>query len=91
MAIPEGLGFLWLPGPNMSDEEFYSEKNSVGLNDKIYPLKWDPLDIAPRDPNALKDMQTREINNGRLAMLAAAGILAQEMVEKKQIFQGAFR
>ena len=44
----------------------------------IYPLR-----LAPKDPKDLKDMQTREINNGRLGMLAAAGIIAQETITGK--------
>jgi hypothetical protein len=55
--------------------------------DKVYgrygSLIFDPLRLAPKDPQALKDMQTREINNGRLGMLAAAGIIAQETVTGK--------
>jgi hypothetical protein len=47
---------------------------------------WDPLNLTPKDPAALKELQNKELNNGRLAMLAAAGILAQEMVTGKKIF-----
>jgi len=47
---------------------------------------WDPLNLKPKDPAALKELQNKELNNGRLAMLAAAGILAQEMVTGKKIF-----
>jgi hypothetical protein len=32
-------------------------------------------------------MQTKELQNGRLAMLAAAGFLAQELVDGKGIFE----
>ena len=55
--------------------------------DKVYgrygSLIFDPLRLAPKDPKDLKDMQTREINNGRLGMLAAAGIIAQETITGK--------
>jgi hypothetical protein len=47
---------------------------------------FDPLNLKPSDPAALKELQNKELNNGRLAMLAAAGILAQEMVTGKKIF-----
>jgi len=31
-------------------------------------------------------MQTKELNNGRLAMLAAAGMIAQEFVTGQKLF-----
>jgi len=43
-------------------------------------LKFDPLGLKPSTPGSLKTMQTKELNNGRLAMLAAAGLVAQELV-----------
>jgi hypothetical protein len=49
-------------------------------------LGWDPLGLKPKDPKGFKEIQTKEINNGRLAMLAAVGILAQEMVTGKYVF-----
>ena len=43
-------------------------------------LGFDPLGIKPTDPKEFKDMQTRELNNGRLAMIAIAGFVAQVCV-----------
>ena len=43
-------------------------------------LGWDPLGLKPTDPAELREMQTKELQNGRLAMIAAAGFLAQEAV-----------
>lgn len=48
-------------------------------------LGFDPLGLKPKDPKELKDMQTKELNNGRLAMLAAAGMLAQELRDGQKI------
>merc|ERR1712151_934534 len=48
---------------------------------------WDPLGLKPRDPKELKELQNKELNNGRLAMFAAAGIIAQEQVTGKNIFR----
>merc|ERR1712025_1128380 len=42
-------------------------------------LGFDPLGLKPTDAAELKEMQTKEINNGRLAMIAAAGMIAQEV------------
>jgi len=36
-------------------------------------LGFDPLGLKPTDPESFKIMQTKELQNGRLAMLAAAG------------------
>merc|ERR1712113_1085877 len=42
-------------------------------------LRFDPFGLMPTDAKGLKEMQTKELNNGRLAMLAAAGMIAQEL------------
>jgi hypothetical protein len=47
---------------------------------------FDPLGLKPKDPKEFKEMQTKEINNGRLAMLAAAGMIAQELATGKKLF-----
>jgi light-harvesting complex I chlorophyll a/b binding protein 1 len=49
-------------------------------------LGFDPLGLKPKDPAELKTIQTKEINNGRLAMLAVAGILMQELVTQQRTF-----
>merc|ERR1712196_552666 len=49
-------------------------------------LGYDPLGLKPKDPKAYLDMQNKELNNGRLAMIAAAGMIAQEMVSGKYMF-----
>jgi hypothetical protein len=43
-------------------------------------LGFDPFNLKPTDPEEFKNVQTKELNNGRLAMLAVAGMIAQEMV-----------
>merc|ERR1711959_846651 len=47
---------------------------------------WDPLGLKPTSPEAFKELQAKELNNGRLAMFAAGGILAQEMVTGHKLF-----
>merc|ERR1719172_586599 len=49
-------------------------------------LGFDPLGLKPTDPKELKEMQTKELNNGRLAMIAAAGMIAQELATGKTLF-----
>merc|ERR1712222_126192 len=48
-------------------------------------IGFDPLGLKPEDPEEFALMQTKELQNGRVAMLAAAGFLAQELVDKKGI------
>jgi len=50
-------------------------------------LGFDPLGLKPEDPEAFKEKQTKELQNGRLAMLAASGFLAQELANKKGIVE----
>jgi len=48
---------------------------------------FDPLRLLPQgaSPEAKLDMQTKEINNGRLAMLAVLGYVAEEAVAKAPV------
>jgi hypothetical protein len=43
-------------------------------------IGFDPLGLKPTDPEEFKQMRNKELQNGRLAMIAAAGFLAQEAV-----------
>merc|ERR1711937_712217 len=49
-------------------------------------LGFDPLGLKPTDPEELKQMQTKELQNGRLAMIAAAGMIAQELASNQKLF-----
>jgi len=42
-------------------------------------LGFDPFGLKPEDPEELKAIQTKELQHSRLAMLAAAGMMAQEL------------
>jgi len=59
------------------------------LRDDYAPgdLQFDPLSLMPDDDDEFAIMQTKELQNGRLAMLAAAGFLAQEAVDGKGIIE----
>lgn len=58
------------------------------LRATYYPgdIGFDLLGLKPTDPAKFADMQTRELNNGRLAMLAVAGMCAQEQVTHATLF-----
>ena len=49
-------------------------------------LGWDPLGLKPTNPSELKEMQTKEINNGRLAMIGIVGMVGQELASGKTLF-----
>jgi len=57
-------------------------ENVQALKEDYYPgdLKFDPLGLKPEDPAELRTMQEKELSHGRLAMLGAAGFIAQEAV-----------
>merc|ERR1712182_169828 len=49
-------------------------------------LGFDPLGLKPTDPAELRAMQNKELNNGRLAMIAAAGMIVQELATGAKLF-----
>jgi hypothetical protein len=53
-------------------------------------MGWDPLEplktLTPKDPAEFKNLQNQEINNGRLAMIAFAGMMAQEAIYGEKLF-----
>ena len=57
-------------------------ENVQALKPDYYPgdLAWDPLGLKPAEPAEFREMQEKELSHGRLAMLAAAGFMAQEAV-----------
>ena len=59
------------------------------LRDDYAPgdLKFDPFGLMPDDAEEFDIMQTKELQNGRLAMIAAAGFLAQEAVDGQGIIE----
>ena len=62
------------------------------LKDDYTPgdFKFDPSKLKPKTPDALLAMQNKELQNGRLAMLAAAGFIAQEGIDEKGIYEHIF-
>ena len=47
---------------------------------------FDPAGLKPTGALELKEMQTKELNNGRLAMLAIAGMVGQELATGAKLF-----
>ncbi len=50
-------------------------------------LGFDPLGFKPTDEEAFNVIRTKELQNGRLAMLGVAGIVAQELVNGKGVVE----
>jgi light-harvesting complex I chlorophyll a/b binding protein 1 len=50
-------------------------------------LGFDPLNLKPADSESFRDMRTKELNNGRLAMIGTVGMLAQELVDHRGILE----
>lgn len=61
------------------------------LNDDYFPgdVGFDPLGLKPTDADEFAEMSTKELQNGRLAMLGVAGMVAQELINGKEIFVNA--
>ena len=57
------------------------------LRDTYYPgdLGFDPLGLKPTENYEFQRMQTKELQNGRLAMLGWAGMCAQELINHRTI------
>ena len=49
-------------------------------------FEFDPAGLYPEDAAEQLDMQNKELNNGRLAMIAMAGMVAQELASGAKLF-----
>lgn len=58
------------------------------LKEDYYPgdVGFDPLGLKPDDAEEFAEIQTKELQNGRLAMLGWAGMVAQELTNGEEIF-----
>jgi len=50
-------------------------------------IGFDPIGLKPDDPEEFRIMQTKELQHGRLSMLAVAGFMAQELTDGKGIIE----
>jgi hypothetical protein len=91
-AVLLAVGALELASITTFEQPFdkfsgYAIKKGWSIKDGRIPgdLGYDPLGLKPTDPKEFEIMQNKELNNGRLAMLGAAGMLAQELVSGEKI------
>ena len=64
----------------IKDEFATGEKRIAG------DFMFDPAGLRPKTQADLESMQAKEINNGRLAMIGIAGMVAQELISGDKIF-----
>merc|ERR1719240_380898 len=81
IAIPEVFSVFTFQNPTEGGRTWEMKEDHVPGD-----LGFDPLGLKPKDPEKFKEMQTKELNNGRLAMIAAAGMIAQEYVTGQKLF-----
>jgi len=82
----------WVPPVTaMTSNYEKGERGAFGalLRDSYYPgdIGFDPLGLKPSDPKEFAEIQTKELQNGRLAMLGVAGMCAQELVNGQGIVE----
>ena len=63
-----------------------SEPWSIRTDHSAGDMGFDPLGLKPASAAELKEMQTKEINNGRLAMIGIAGMIVQELISGSKLF-----
>jgi hypothetical protein len=87
--------FAWLVGSILTAELGRANigwvsptEETFALRTKYYPgdIGFDPLGLKPTKPEEFAEMQTKELNNGRLAMFAAIGMIGQELVTGQTLF-----
>ena len=50
-------------------------------------LGFDPLNLKPDTKQEFETMRTKELQNGRLAMIGVTGMVVQELIDKKGIWE----
>lgn len=87
LAIPEVYSVFTFDEPGSTSKEVLkNEQWTIKLDHEPGNLGFDPLGLKPTDPKEFIEMQTKELNNGRLAMIAVAGMVAQEVVTGQKLF-----
>lgn len=83
IALVEGQNII--VGWESPDETNARNTGVANLKDSYVngDLGFDPLNLKPTDSAAFDEMRTKELNNGRLAMIGTAGVIAQELVSNQ--------
>jgi len=89
-AFIVALGALEVP----SFGRFNYDTEGLGFGVELQPgeepgaVGFDPLGLKPSDPAELEKRQNQEILHGRLAMIATAGAVAQELLTQAKLGEG---
>jgi len=86
VALPEALYSIpTFAAP--SDGGAYKDSATFTMKTDRVPgdLGYDPLGLKPKGDKEFLSMQNKELNNGRLAMIGIAGMIAQELVTGQKI------
>mmetsp|Transcript_4209 Transcript_4209/g.5921 ORF Transcript_4209/g.5921 Transcript_4209/m.5921 type:complete len:205 (-) Transcript_4209:315-929(-) len=84
--VVAAIGFIEFKSSVPTYEDPDKEMWSIKPDHTPGNLGFDPLGLMPKDAAGAKAVATREINNGRLAMIGIAGMIAQELVTGTKIF-----
>merc|ERR1719353_148204 len=79
LAIPEVFSVFTFQSPDQ-------EKWAIRTDHTPGNLNFDPLGLKPTSEAELMEMQTKELNNGRLAMVGIAGMVGQELASGAKLF-----
>merc|ERR1719399_606691 len=86
IALPEVTSVFTFVDPATSKSLAKGEQWLIRDDHEPGDFDFDPLGLKPEDPEELKEMQTKELNNGRLAMIGIAGMIVQELVSGQKLF-----
>jgi len=92
---------LWLKSPPVPYDKFWGaafvavafaelaqmNHKEWGDSSMVGDMGWDPLGLNPKKESEFLSIQNKELNNGRLAMLAMSGIIAQEQVTGAKVIR----
>ncbi|GMI19246.1 hypothetical protein TeGR_g4321 [Tetraparma gracilis] len=77
------------PGKELLPNSFFGKDKLFQLKPGYTPgdIDFDPLNIRPTDPVEFEEMQTKELQHGRLAMIGVSGMCVQELVDGQGILE----
>ena len=86
IAIAEVFSVFTFQNPASYVNGEPAEPWTMRLDHQAGDLGFDPMGLKPTDPKEFAEMQTKELNNGRLAMIAIAGMVVQEGITGAKLF-----
>ena len=86
IAIAEVFSVFTFQNPASYVNGEPAEPWTMRLDHEAGDLGFDPMGLKPTDKKEFAEMQTKELNNGRLAMIAIAGMVVQEGVTGAKLF-----